>query len=459
MNVSHIAVACLVVLGVFGIITSTIYSLMVIAGVMRFRRGTGNAQGAAFLPPVSVLKPVHGNEPDLEQNLSSFFEQDYPEFEILFCARQESDLGLAAARRVMARYPHVKARILTCGEPPWPNARTYSLEIMRREALYPILVTADSDVRVTPDYLRAVVQPMRDPQVGMVTSLYRGCTRHGLWARLEAMGMSVEMTSGVLVANMLEGMKFALGPSMVMRQSTVEKIGGYEKVAQYYADDFVLGNWTAAAGEIVVLSHYVVEHHVLNAAFKSSIAHQQGWATSTRFSRPMGHLGEVLTYAVPFGLAGMDWTDVGRSLGMGSRAAGVHNSGPGAAVHDSRQPGGARQSRRAQGMALSAARPDGIHFLGEKLLSHQAAALSRRPVRVAARGTAAQIDGVESEPAKACVLPRDVRAKPQAFGWARWLRMCRARPAGIAQAFRCARTRRSFASGGSSLPCARAFAG
>jgi ceramide glucosyltransferase len=89
---------------------------------------------------------------------------------------------------------------------------------------------------------------------------------------------------------------------MVMRQSTVEKIGGYEKVAQYYADDFVLGNWTAAAGETVVLSQHVVEHHVLNAAFKSSIAHQQGWATSTRFSRPMGHLGEVLTYAVPFGI-------------------------------------------------------------------------------------------------------------------------------------------------------------
>jgi ceramide glucosyltransferase len=258
--------------------------------------------GATFLPPVSVLKPVHGDEPDLEQNLASFFEQDYSEFEILFCARQESDLGLAAARRVMARYPHVKARTLTCGEPPWPNARTFSLEIMRREAQHQILVTADSDVRVMPDYLRAVVQPMRDPQVGMVTSLYRGCTRHGLWAQLEAMGMSVEMTSGVLVANMLEGMKFALGPSMVMRQSTVAKIGGYEKVAQYYADDFVLGNWTAAAGEIVVLSHYIVEHHVLNAAFKSSIAHQQGWATSTRFSRPIGHLGEVLTYAVPFGL-------------------------------------------------------------------------------------------------------------------------------------------------------------
>jgi ceramide glucosyltransferase len=137
----------------------------------------------------------------------------------------------------------------------------------------------------------------------MVTCLYRGVTRHGLWAQLEAMGMSIEMTSGVLVANMVEGMKFALGPSMVMRQSTVEKIGGFEPISHYYADDFVLGNWTALkARQKVVLSTYIVEHHVLNGAFKKSIAHQQGWATSTRFSRPAGHVGELLTYAVPFGL-------------------------------------------------------------------------------------------------------------------------------------------------------------
>ena len=293
-------------LAIFGAITSTVYSLMAALGVLRFHRRAAARGTRSFLPPVSVLKPVHGDEPDLEQNLASFFEQDYPEYEILFCARHDSDLGLQAARRVAARFPHVKARILTCGEPPWPNARTFSLEIMRRDARYPILVTSDSDVRVGPDYLASVVAPLADPQVGMVTCLYRGVTRHGLWAQLEAMGMSVEMTSGVLVADMLEGMKFALGPSMVMRQSTVEKIGGYEEVAQYYADDFVLGNWTATkAGETVALSTYIVEHHVLNASFKKSMAHQQAWATSTRFSRPAGHFGELLTYAVPFGLLGL----------------------------------------------------------------------------------------------------------------------------------------------------------
>ena len=293
-------------LAIFGAITSTVYSLMAALGVLRFHRRAAARGTRSFLPPVSVLKPVHGDEPDLEQNLASFFEQDYPEYEILFCARHDSDMGLQAARLVAARFPHVKARILTCGEPPWPNARTFSLEIMRREALYPILVASDSDVRVGPDYLASVIAPLADPQVGMVTCLYRGVTRHGLWAQLEAMGMSVEMTSGVLVADMLEGMKFALGPSMVMRQSTVEKIGGYEEVAQYYADDFVLGNWTATkAGETVALSTYIVEHHVLNASFKKSMAHQQAWATSTRFSRPAGHFGELLTYAVPFGLLGL----------------------------------------------------------------------------------------------------------------------------------------------------------
>ncbi len=321
MTLDHILFVALGTLAVLGVTTSAVYSLMVAAAVAQFRRRAaeaGTREGArAFQPPVSVLKPVHGDEPDLEETLASFFEQDYPEYEILFCARHNSDAGLEAARRVAARFPHVKARMLICGEPAWPNARTFSLEVMRREARYPILVASDSDVRVGPDYLASVVQPLADPKVGMVTCLYRGVARRGFWARLEAMGMSVEMSSGVLVANMLEGMKFALGPSMTIRQSTVEKIGGFEKVAQYYADDFVLGNWTAKAGERVELSSCIIEHHVLNAGFRSTMAHQQDWATSTRFSRPLGHLGEVLTYAVPYGLLGLGVLGAASHLALG----------------------------------------------------------------------------------------------------------------------------------------------
>jgi ceramide glucosyltransferase len=289
-------------LAALGVTTSTIYSFLVAAGAWRFRRAASRPAGPRFTPPVSILKALHGDEPGLEDNLSSFFEQEYPAYEILFCARHADDKGLEIARRVAARYPRIPSKVLTCGEPPWPNARTWSLEVMRREARHEILVAADSDVRVGRGYLAAVVAPMRDEQVGMVTCVYKGVTRHGLWAQLEAVGMSIEMTSGVLVAAMLEGMQFALGPSMVMRKRTVAKIGGFGEIAQYYADDFVLGNWTAKAGETVILSPYIVEHHVLNASWASSMKHQQGWSTSTRFSRPAGHFGEVLTYAVPFGL-------------------------------------------------------------------------------------------------------------------------------------------------------------
>jgi ceramide glucosyltransferase len=321
MTLDQVPIIALGALAALGVATSTIYSLMVAGAVVQFRRRMPAAREPAgnrvFQPPVSVLKPVHGDEPDLEENLASFFHQDYPQYEILFCARHSSDAGLQAARRAAARFPHIKTRILVCGEPPWPNARTYSLEVMRRAASYPILVASDSDVRVGPNYLAAVVEPLSNPEVGMVTCLYRGIARRGLWAQLEAMGMSVEMSSGVLVANMLEGMKFALGPSMTIRQSTVEKIGGFEQVAQYYADDFVLGNWTAKAGETVELSSYIVEHHVLNDSFKNTISHQQVWATSTRFSRPLGHLGEVLTYAVPYGLLGLGVLGVTGHLTLG----------------------------------------------------------------------------------------------------------------------------------------------
>jgi len=129
MTYGHIASHALLALAVVGIVSSTVYSLLVAVAVLRFRRRVSKVPPASFRPPVTVLKALHGDEPDLEQNLSSFFVQDYPEYEILFCARHGNDLGLQAARRVAARFPQVKARILTCGEPPWPNARTFSFEI------------------------------------------------------------------------------------------------------------------------------------------------------------------------------------------------------------------------------------------------------------------------------------------------------------------------------------------
>jgi ceramide glucosyltransferase len=301
----------LLALGIFGLITSTIYSILVAAGVVHFRRQR-LAVDPGFTPPVSLLKPLHGAEPNLAEHLEGFFQQDYPAYEILFCARTLNDAGLRIARQIAKKYPSIPVRFLTSGDPPFANAKVASLGQMAQTAQHAILVVSDSDVRVTPSYLRAVVAPFADRQVGLVTCPYRGvpssalpASKHraaALWGRLEGVGMSIEMTAGVMVANLLEGMQFALGPTMAVRSACVSEMGGFHVLGQYCADDFLLGNLVAAKGHRVVFSQHVIDHIVLNTGFVDSIRHQVRWSKSTRFSRPKGHFGTSLTFSMPFAL-------------------------------------------------------------------------------------------------------------------------------------------------------------
>jgi ceramide glucosyltransferase len=302
-------------LAVFGLITSTVFAgivLWAVPGYLRERRASLAALAIrpGFTPPLTLLKPLHGAEPGLESYLESFFTQDYPEYEILFCAREPSDAGLATARRVAARHPGIPVKFLvTGGQPGYINAKVASMEKMEAEAAHEILVISDSDVRVTPDYLRAVALPFADPCVGGMCCLYRGVAAQsgilaGLWARLEAAGMSVEMSSGVLAARAMEGMQFTLGPTMAFRRGTIRSMGGFRVTADYCADDFVLGNETHKLGQTVILSHHTIDHMVLNSSFAGSLKHQVRWMKSTRFSRPKGHFGTALTFSVPFGVLG-----------------------------------------------------------------------------------------------------------------------------------------------------------
>lgn len=294
-------------MGLFGLLTSTISALLALIGLAHFLRSR-DAKGREAAPastasrPVSLLKPLDGDEPNLEAHLESFFRQDYPHFEILFCARHADDPGLSAARRVAARYPHIPAQFLSTGDDTWINAKVSSLERMHAAAAHDIFIISDSDVRVAPSYIRDVASPFAGESVGAVTCLYRGVADQGLWAQIEAAGMSVEMTTGVLTANLLEGMKFALGPTMAVRRRAVDAMGGFGVLGPYCSDDFLLGANVAAQGSTVVLSRHVIDHIILNRSFAASLRHQTRWMKSTRFSRPLGHLGTALTFSVPFGL-------------------------------------------------------------------------------------------------------------------------------------------------------------
>jgi ceramide glucosyltransferase len=293
-----------------GTLSSTIFLLMVLVAARRYRRIAGadlisaRSISESSLPPATILKPVHGMEPRLRQNLESFFQQDYPDFEIVFGARSADDPALRVVGEIRQRFPKVKCRIVLSGTPAWPNAKVFSLDKMITGTSNDYLVITDSDVEVAPDFLRNTVPFLLNPGVGLVTCLCRGVPAPSLWSSLEALGMSVELTSGVLVADMMEGMRFGLGAVLATRRDALEKIGGIASCADYYSDDFVLGNLVWAAGYKVVLSHHIVGHVLIPHSFVRTFGHQVRWMKSTRYSRPKGHLGTGLTFAVPFGLLG-----------------------------------------------------------------------------------------------------------------------------------------------------------
>ena len=298
-------------LAAIGLITSTVFAgivLWAVPGFLRERRQALAALAArpGFTPPLSLFKPLRGSDPGLECYLETFFTQDYPAYEILFCARDPDDPALVTARRVAARHPRTPVKFLsTGGRPDYINDKVISMEKMEAEAAHEIFVISDSDVRVSPDYLRAVALPFSNDRVGAMCCLYRGIAAEGgLWARLEAVGMSVEMSAGVLAARAMESMQFTLGPTMAFRRDTIRRLGGFRVTADYCADDFVLGNETFKLGQSVALSHHAIDHMVLNASFLSSLKHQVRWMKSTRFSRPKGHFGTALTFSMPFGLLG-----------------------------------------------------------------------------------------------------------------------------------------------------------
>lgn len=292
-----------------GTISSSVFLVLALLGAAKFHRAAAQQKQEAAertsLPKVSLLKPVHGMEPKLRENVESFFRQEYPSYEVLFAADEEDDTALAVVREICARYPLVQSRVLVTGRPPWPNPPAYSFARMTEVAANEILVTSDSDVEVAPNYLAEVVPPLLDKKVGMLTCLYRGKNAGGFWSGLDAIGMSVEMSAGVVTANLLEGMKFGLGPTIVARKDSVAKIGGYQVLGEYFSNDFVIGNLIEKAGYGVVLSRHIIDHVVPPMTFRRMWERQVRWAKGTRWSRPKGHFGTGLIFAMPYGILGL----------------------------------------------------------------------------------------------------------------------------------------------------------
>jgi ceramide glucosyltransferase len=279
---------------------SLVYSLLQIAAALSYLSVRPRTLESA--EPMSILKPLAGLDLELESNLRTFFEQKYLAFEILFAVRSESDPAVPVVQRLRQEYSKIPTRLVITGEPPYPNAKVYSLEQMLKAAANDLVVMSDSDVRVTPDMLRTVAAEFQDEHLGVATCPYRAMSGPSLWSRLEATGMNTDFWGSALVARMLEGMRFAVGPTIAARRRVLDSIGGFGRLKDYLAEDFVLGKMAAESGHGVILSSYVIEHHIGSETLEENIVHRLRWMRSTRRSRPAGYVGQLFTMPFPLAL-------------------------------------------------------------------------------------------------------------------------------------------------------------
>lgn len=253
------------------------------------------------LPPVSILKPLKGADPEMYESFRSHCLQVYPRYEILFGLSDANEPAAALVERLQREFPNQTIRLVRCEKNLGANGKVSSLAQLAAEAKFEIFLVNDSDIRVAPDYLRTVITELHLPNTGLVTCLYRGVPAKTLASRLESLGISTDFVPGVLAAKQIEGgLHFGLGSTLALRREELEEIGGFESIADHLADDYELGKRIAERGSKAVLSNCVVDTFLPGYGFSGFFSHQLRWARTIRASRPGGYAGLLLTYTLPW---------------------------------------------------------------------------------------------------------------------------------------------------------------
>jgi ceramide glucosyltransferase len=275
-------------------VISSLYWVYALACVRHFRRRRRLV--AAARPPVTVLKPLCGAHPALYESLRSFCEQDYPEFQVLFGVRDAADPAIEIVHRLMDEYRDRHLKLVVNERDITANPKVSNLLNLYESAEHEVLVIADSDITVGPDYLGAVVAPLGDPRVELVTCLYRaGGTGRG-WGAFARLFIDDWFFPSALVSATGGTMRHAFGATLVFRRRALERVGGFEALGPYLADDYMLGERIAASGGRVVLSPYVVETRVVERSLAALFFHELRWSRTMRAVRPVGYFFAALTY-------------------------------------------------------------------------------------------------------------------------------------------------------------------
>lgn len=274
-----------------------VYYLLSLYGTWRFFRlpQVKPLTPERFTPPISNLKPVRGLDPDAYRNFASFCQQDYPEYEVVFCVGTTDDPVLPVIEQLKQDFPLCQIRVLFGSGRLAVNDKVAKLARLASEARYEHLVISDSDVRVRPDYLRNVIAPLANPKVGAVTCLYVSTGEKTLVENIQSVGMISDFYPGLFVARQLDGVKFALGPTIATTRAQLAGFGGYETIENRPADDLLVGRSIAERGYEIELSHYVIETVADYQSIRELIHKRLRWLVVMRHMRPWGHVGLIFT--------------------------------------------------------------------------------------------------------------------------------------------------------------------
>jgi ceramide glucosyltransferase len=280
-----------------------IYYLISIYSSWRYFRQPASAPDRSFTPPVSILKPFRGLDPDAYENLASFCRLDYPEYEIVLCVDPDDTPIQLLLERLRTDFPNRRIRVLLGSGRVAANDKVAKLARLVAEAAHEVLVISDSDVRVRPDYLRHLTAPLRDPKVGAATCLYVPIEISTFTDNLQSVGMMSDFYAGILVDWQLEGMKFALGPTIATTRTRLNGFGGYPELENRPADDLLVGRLIDKQGYQVVLLRYAIDTVCDYASISELLHKRMRWIVVMRHMRPWGHIGLLLTLGLPWSLA------------------------------------------------------------------------------------------------------------------------------------------------------------
>jgi ceramide glucosyltransferase len=290
--------------GLAGLAVSAGYALLALIAVLVWElRRTGASQSP--LPAVTILKPLCGAEPGLYAHLRSYCEQDYPQFQIVFGVRDRADPALAVVERLVRDFPQAALDIVVNPQLHGSNYKISNLINMLAVARHDVLVMADSDTFVSPDYLRTVTAPLEDPRVGLVTCLYQDVPTAGVWSRLGAMYINEWYMPSVLVAWLFGHQGYVSGQSLCLRAWTLQAIGGLPALADQLADDHRLGELVRSLGLRVVLSRYLPRAQHVEVSYDSLRSHELRWMRTIRVLQPAGFRLMCLSFSLPLGVLGL----------------------------------------------------------------------------------------------------------------------------------------------------------